>query len=30
VSVSGWHAEQDGDNQTARACVELLNTLLGE
>lgn len=29
VSVSAWHAEQDGDNQTARACLEILNTLLG-
>ena len=29
VSVSAWHAEQDGDNQTARACLELLDTLLG-
>jgi arginase len=29
VSVSTWHAEQDGDNQTARACLEILNTLLG-
>lgn len=29
VSVSAWHAEQDGDNRTARACLELLNTLLG-
>ena len=28
VSVSAWHAEQDGDNQTARACLEILNTLL--
>ena len=28
VSVSAWHAEQDGDNQTASACLELLNTLL--
>lgn len=28
VSVSAWHAEQDGDNQTARACMEILNTLL--
>ncbi len=29
VSVSAWHAEQDGDNQTARACLEILNTLIG-
>lgn len=29
VSVSAWHAQQDGDNQTARACLEILNTLLG-
>lgn len=29
VSVSAWHAEQDADNQTARACLEILNTLLG-
>ena len=29
VSVSAWHAELDGDNQTARACLEILNTLLG-
>ncbi len=29
VSVSAWHAEQDGDNQTARACLEILDTLLG-
>ena len=28
VSVSAWHADQDGDNQTARACLEILNTLL--
>ena len=28
VSVSAWHAEQDGDNQTASACLEILNTLL--
>jgi arginase len=28
VSVSAWHAEQDGDNQTGRACIEVLNTLL--
>jgi len=28
VSVSAWHAEHDGDNQTARACLEILNTLL--
>ena len=28
VSVSAWHAEQDGDNETARACLEILNTLL--
>lgn len=30
VSVSAWHAEQDGDNQTAQACLEILNTLLAE
>ena len=29
VSVSAWHAEQDEDNQTARACLEILDTLLG-
>jgi arginase len=29
VSVSAWHAEQDGDNRTARACLDLLDTLLG-
>jgi len=28
VSVSAWHAEQDGDNRTALACLEILNTLL--
>ncbi|MEO6278010.1 arginase family protein [Roseateles sp.] len=28
VSVSAWHPEQDGDNQTALACLEILNTLL--
>lgn len=28
VSVSAWHAEQDVDNQTAKACLEILNTLL--
>jgi arginase len=28
VSVSAWHAEQDDDNQTALACLEILNTLL--
>jgi arginase len=28
VSVSAWHAEHDGDNQTARACIEILNTLI--
>ena len=28
VSVSAWHAEQDGDKRTARACLEILNTLL--
>ncbi|WP_077034392.1 arginase family protein [Pelomonas sp. KK5] len=30
VSVSAWHAEQDDDNKTARACLEILGTLLGE
>ena len=30
VSVSAWHAEQDDDNQTARACLEILNTLLDD
>jgi len=30
VSVSAWHAEQDHDDQTARACLEILNTLLGD
>jgi len=29
VSVSAWHEEQDGDNRTARACLDLLDTLLG-
>jgi len=29
VSVSAWHAEQDGDNRTARACLDLLDALLG-
>jgi arginase len=29
VSVSAWHAEQDGGNQTARACLEVLDALLG-
>jgi arginase len=28
VSVSAWHAEQDGDNRTALACLEVLNALL--
>ena len=28
VSVSAWHAEQDDDNQTARACLDVLDTLL--
>ena len=28
VSVSAWHEEQDADNQTAQACLEVLNTLL--
>lgn len=28
VSVSAWHAEQDEDNQTAMASLEILNTLL--
>jgi arginase len=28
VSVSAWHAEQDDDNRTALACLELLNTLV--
>jgi len=28
VSVSAWHSEQDGDNQTALASLEILNTLL--
>jgi arginase len=28
VSVSAWHAEQDDDNQTALASLEILNTLL--
>lgn len=30
VSVSAWHAEQDAGDQTARACLAILNTLLGE
>ncbi|QPF76542.1 arginase [Roseateles sp. DAIF2] len=29
VSVSAWHAEQDADDRTARACLDLLNRLLG-
>lgn len=29
VSVSAWHEEQDGDNRTARACLDILDTLLG-
>jgi arginase len=29
VSVSAWHAELDGDNQTALASLEILDTLLG-
>lgn len=29
VSVSAWHAEQDADDRTARACMETLDTLLG-
>ncbi|MFG6455898.1 arginase family protein [Pelomonas nitida] len=28
VSVSGWHAEQDADDRTARTCVAMLNTLI--
>ena len=28
VSVSAWHAEQDDDDRTARACLEILDTLL--
>ena len=28
VSVSAWHAELDGDNRTARACLDILETLL--
>jgi arginase len=28
VSVSAWHAEQDADNQTAQACLEILDTLV--
>jgi arginase len=28
VSVSAWHAELDGDDRTAGACLEILNTLL--
>lgn len=28
VSVSSWHAEQDGDDGAARACLELLRLLL--
>jgi arginase len=28
VSVSAWHAEQDRDDRTARACLDILNTLL--
>jgi len=30
VSVSAWHAEQDADNRTARACMEILDSLLGD
>jgi len=29
VSVSAWHAEQDGDDRTARACLQILDTLVG-
>jgi arginase len=29
VSVSAWHAERDADDQTARGCLDLLNTLVG-
>jgi arginase len=29
VSVSAWHAEHDGDGRTARACLEILDALLG-
>lgn len=29
VSVSAWHAEQDTDDRTARACLQLLSRLLG-
>ncbi|MDG0833497.1 arginase [Pelomonas saccharophila] len=28
VSVSAWHAERDEDDMTARACLNLLNTLI--
>ncbi|UXH76491.1 arginase family protein [Roseateles amylovorans] len=28
VSVSAWHAEQDVGDQTARSCMEVLNTLI--
>jgi len=28
VSVSAWHADQDGDDLTARACLAILNTLV--
>jgi arginase len=28
VSVSAWHEEQDADNRTAQACLQVLNTLL--
>ena len=28
VSVSAWHAELDTDNQTAQACLDILNVLL--
>ena len=29
VSVSAWHPEQDGDDRTARACLEILDALFG-
>jgi arginase len=30
VSVSAWHAEQDEDDRTARGCLDVLDTLLGD
>jgi arginase len=30
VSVSGWHAELDEGDRTARACLRILDTLIGD